>query len=100
LALTIWGLTDVRNRGRIDPTTRWLIRRISLATPKRGGFFDGRNPYDVANPAAGDISIRAVSILLLPLSARHAMAIGRLVFHFLAVCVGCWREGVRICGKL
>ncbi len=51
VVLTVWGLTDVRSRARIDPADP-LVHKTDLTVYTEAGaaFFDGRNPYDVSNP--------------------------------------------------
>jgi hypothetical protein len=49
--LTIWGYVDIGPRGRIDPI--YLDRHktdFTVFTEAGAAFFDGRNPYLVANP--------------------------------------------------
>ena len=52
VVLSVWGLTDVRSRGRIDPAD-FLAHKSDLTcyTEAAKAFFDGRDPYEVANPA-------------------------------------------------
>ncbi len=51
LALAIWGLTDVRNRGRVDPEDGIVHRSdVTVYTGAGVAIFDGRDPYAYANP--------------------------------------------------
>src|SRR5258708_19302962 len=71
LALTVWGLTDVRNRGRIDPDDPLAHKTdLTVYTEAGAAFFDGRNPYDVSNPRGWRyLYPPLLAILMAPLAA-------------------------------
>ncbi len=49
-ALVVWGLVDVRARGRIDPENLVEHRTdLTVYTEAGAAFFDGRDPYGVTN---------------------------------------------------
>ena len=99
LALTIWGLTDVRNRGRVDPHDP-LVHKTDLTcyTVAGAAFFDGRNPYDVSNPRGWRYLYPPLfAILLAPLAALDTQWQSVVWFFLsLAFCWGCYRESLRI----
>jgi hypothetical protein len=99
LALTVWGLTDVRNRGRIDPDDPLAHKTdLTVYTEAGAAFFDGRNPYDVSNPRGWRYLYPPLfAILLAPLSAL-APQWQAVVWYFISLlfALGCWRESVRI----
>ena len=50
-AMTIWGLTDVRSRGRPHLENPLKHRTdLTVFTEAGAAFFDGRPPYEVSNP--------------------------------------------------
>ena len=99
LALIVWGFTDVRNRGRVDPDDP-LAHKTDLTVYTEAGraFFDGRNPYDVSNPRGWRYLYPPLfAILLAPLAAL-APQWQAVVWYFVSLlfALGCWRESRRI----
>jgi Glycosyltransferase family 87 len=99
LALIVWGLTDVRNRGRIDPDDPLAHKTdLTVYTEAGAAFFDGRNPYDVSNPRGWRYLYPPLfAILLAPLSALDPQW-QAVVWYFVSLlfALGCWGESVRI----
>jgi hypothetical protein len=99
VVLSIWGLTDVRNRGRIDPAD-FLAHKSDLTcyTEAAKAFFDGRDPYEVANPRGWRYLYPPLfAILLAPLAEFDSQTQVVLWFFFnLLVAWGCYRESIRI----
>ena len=99
LALTIWGLTDVRIRGQVDPHDPLLHKTdLTCYTVAAAAFFDGRNPYDVANPRGWRYLYPPLfAILLWPLAALDSQW-QAVIWYFVSLLFawGCWREGKRI----
>lgn len=93
--LTIWGLTDVRDRGYPHPENPLKHRTdLTVYTGAGAAFFDGRAPYEVSN-------IRGWKYLYPPLFAMLLAPLDGLpsqdqvtVWFFLCVlaCWGCYRE--------
>src|SRR4051812_35861414 len=51
VAAAVWGLTDVRNRARVDPDDPTAHKSdFTVYTEAGAAFFDGRDPYAVASP--------------------------------------------------
>jgi len=49
--LVVWGLTDVRSRASFDPLKPEKHRTdLTVFTEAGAAFYDGRDPYEVANP--------------------------------------------------
>jgi Glycosyltransferase family 87 len=99
VVLTLWGLTDVRSRARIDPTDP-LAHKTDLTVYSEAGaaFFDGRNPYDVSNPRGWRYLYPPLfAILMAPLSALDSQW-QAVVWYFISLgfAWGTWREAVRI----
>ena len=81
--LIVWGLIDVRSRGRIEPDNLVEHRTdFTVYTTAGAACFDGRDPYAVTNAcAAGVICIRRCwqSCWLL---SQSSIPGGRLRFGF------------------
>jgi hypothetical protein len=99
LALAVWGLTDVRNRGRVDPDDPLVHKTdFTVFTEAGAAFFDGRNPYDVSNPRGWRYLYPPLfAILVSPLAALDPQW-QAVVWYFisLAFAYGCYRESIRI----
>jgi hypothetical protein len=99
LALAVWGLTDVRNRGRVDPDDPLAHKTdFTVFTEAGAAFFDGRNPYDVSNPRGWRYLYPPLfAILVSPLAALDPQW-QAVVWYFisLAFAYGCHRESIRI----
>jgi hypothetical protein len=99
IAIVIWGLTDVRRRARIDPKNPAAHKTdFTVYTEAGAAFFDGRDPYDVANPRGWHYLYPPLfAILAAPLAAFDTQ-IQAVVWYFVSVaaCFGIWRE----CRKL
>ncbi|MBI3838018.1 MAG: DUF2029 domain-containing protein [Planctomycetia bacterium] len=99
LVLAIWGWTDVRLRGAIDPGNIWLHKTdFTVFTEAGAAFFDGRDPYAVTNPRGWKYLYPPLfAILLAPLHHLPPQA-QVLVWFFLSVLMGwgCYLECVRI----
>jgi hypothetical protein len=51
VGLAIWGWVDIPRRGRIVPGhIEWHMTDFTVFTEAGAAFFDGRDPYEVANP--------------------------------------------------
>jgi len=101
LALTLWGLLDVRRRGYLDPENPAEHKTdFTVYTEAGAAFFDGRPPYDVANPRGW--TYLYPPMLALVLAPLHALPTQDQVtvwfFVSLLICWGCYRECVRILG--
>jgi hypothetical protein len=98
-ALTIWGFTDVRRRGYPYPQTP-LEHKTDLTVYTEAGwaFFDGRKPYEVANPRGW--TYLYPPMLALMLAPLHVLPMQDQVtvwfFLSLLMCWGCWRECRRV----
>ncbi|MBN2475153.1 MAG: DUF2029 domain-containing protein [Pirellulales bacterium] len=93
--LTIWGLTDVRRRGYAHPENPAKHRTdLTVYTEAGAAFFDGRAPYEVANPRGWRYLYPPMFALLL--APLHALASQDQVtvwfFVCLLICWGCFRE--------
>jgi hypothetical protein len=99
VAVAIWGLTDVRSRGRIDPEHPGVHRTdFSVYTEAGAAFFDGRDPYAVTNPRGwGYLYPPLFAILVAPLHALPSQ-LQVLVWFALSVLMvwGCYRECSRL----
>jgi hypothetical protein len=103
VAFAVWGWLDVRTRGTVDPNRRWIHKTdFTVYTEAGAAFFDGREPYSVANPRGwGYLYPPLFAILVAPL---HALDTRDQVFAWFVASVvlgwGCYRELVRIAGRL
>jgi len=101
LALTIWGMLDVRRRGYPHPETPHEHKTdLTVYTEAGAAFFDGRPPYEVCNPRGWTYLYPPMfAMLLAPL---HAMSMQDQVtvwfFISLLFCWGCYRECRRLIG--
>ena len=102
LVCAIWGLTDVRSRGRIDPRNPHQrnvhMTDVTVYTEAGAAIFDGRDPYEVTNPRGWHYLYPPLfAMLLAPLAALDPQ--WQVVIWF-GVSVlagwGCFRE----CGRL
>ena len=95
VALTIWGLTDVRRRGYVRPEHPEKHRTdLTVYTGAGAAFYDGRPAYDVRNPRGWRYLYPPMfALLLAPLDALAPQDQVTLWF-FLCVlfCWGCYRE--------
>ena len=99
VALSIWGWFDVRRRGFAYPDAPEEHRTdLTVYTEAGAAFFDGRNPYEVANLRGWTYLYPPLFALLLaplsPLQPQNQV----LVWFFLSLlfCWGCYRECRRI----
>jgi Glycosyltransferase family 87 len=102
LGIVVWGLTDVRSRGRVDPRNPHQrnvhMTDVTVYTEAGAAIFDGRDPYEVTNPRGWHYLYPPLfAMLLAPLAALDPQ--WQVVIWF-AVSVlagwGCLRE----CGRL
>jgi hypothetical protein len=95
VVLTIWGLTDVRQRARIDPENPTAHKTdFTVYTEAGAAFFDGRDPYEVSNPRGWHYLYPPLfAILVAPLASLGSQT-QAVVWYFmsLAACFGVWRE--------
>lgn len=105
-ALVAWGLTDVRNRGRIDPAdpANPQVHKSDLTvyTEASKAFFDGRNPYTVANPRGWHYLYPPLFAIVLEPLAQFGSQTQVVIWYFLNLLVvwGCYRESRRILALL
>jgi hypothetical protein len=99
VALSIWGLVDVRRRGYSYPKSPAEHRTdLTVYTEAGAAFFDGRQPYEVANPRGWTYLYPPLFALLLaplhPLPTQDQVT----VWFFLNLLIGwgCYRELRRI----
>jgi hypothetical protein len=99
LVFAIWGWTDVRLRGALDPTNAWNHKTdFTVFTEAGAAFFDGRDPYAVTNVRGWKYLYPPLfAILLAPLHHLPTQA-QVLVWFALSVLMlwGCCRECARI----
>lgn len=99
VALTIWGFVDVRRRGYPSPQTPLAHKTdLTVYTEAGAAFFDGRQPYEVANPRGWTYLYPPMfAMLLAPLHALPTQD-QVMVWFFLSLlfCWGCWHEMRRI----
>ncbi len=98
-ALSIWGLTDVRNRGRVDPNDPLNHKTdLTVYTEAGSAFFDGRNPYDVANPRGWKYLYPPLFAILMAPLARLDPQWQAVAWFFFSLLIGwgCYRECRRI----
>ncbi len=99
VGLVIWGLTDVRSRGRVDPDRPGVHRTdFTVYTEAGAAFFDGRDPYAVTNPRGwGYLYPPLLAILVAPLHVLDPQ-LQVLTWFFLNLFVGwgCCRESIRL----
>jgi hypothetical protein len=98
-ALTVWGFADVRQRGYLRPHNPEEHRTdLTVYTESGAAFFDGRSPYEVANPRGWTYLYPPLFALLL--APLHALPMQDQVtvwfFISLLFCWGCYRECRRL----
>ena len=94
-ALVVWGLVDVRARGRIDPENLVEHRTdLTVYTEAGAAFFDGRDPYGVTNARGwGYLYPPLFAILIAPLAALGPQVQVTIWFFISLVLLwGCYRE--------
>jgi hypothetical protein len=94
-AVTVWGFLDVRRRGYPYPECPEEHRTdLTVYTESGAAFFDGRNPYEVANPRGWTYLYPPLFALLLaplhPLPMQDQVTVW--FFVSLLFCWGCCRE--------
>jgi hypothetical protein len=99
VAATIWGFVDVRRRGYPYPDCPEEHRTdLTVYTEAGAAFFDGRHPYEVANPRGWTYLYPPLFALLLaplhPLPMQDQVTVW--FFVSLLICWGCYRECRRI----
>jgi hypothetical protein len=99
IALTIWGMTDVRRRGYFNPQNPDDHKTdFTVYTEAGAAFFDGRPPYEVANPRGWCYLYPPMFALIL--APLHNLTMQDQVtlwfFISLLICWGCYRESLRI----
>ena len=103
VALVIWGATDVRQRGIVDPLRPDRHKTdFTVYTEAGAAFFDGRDPYQVTNIRGwGYIYPPLFAMLVSPL---HALGPRSQVLVFYAFsCVlafGCYFEGRKLAASV
>ncbi len=98
-AATVWGFVDVRRRGYRYPNCPDEHRTdLTVYTEAGAAFFDGRNPYEVANPRGWTYLYPPMFALLLaplhPLPMQDQVTVW--FFVSLLFCWGCYRECCRL----
>jgi hypothetical protein len=97
--LVIWGFTDVRKRGRTDPATPMNhMTDLTVYTEAGAAFFDGRDPYSVANPRGWHyLYPPLLAIVLAPLAKLDSQwQVVIWYFFSIAVAWGCCYESMRL----
>lgn len=102
-AILIWGFVDVRRRGYFHPETPWEHRTdLTVYTEAGAAFFDGREPYKVANPRGW--TYLYPPLLALALAPLHWLPMeDQVTVWFLLSLLFCWgcyyelRRLIRIC---
>ena len=93
--LIVWGLIDVRSRGRIEPGNLVEHRTdFTVYTEAGAACFDGRDPYAVTNARGwGYLYPPLFAILVAPLSTLEAQwQVTIWFFVSLLLLWGCYRE--------
>jgi hypothetical protein len=99
MLLVVWGLTDVRHRGRYDPATPLNhMTDLTVYTEAAAAFFDGRDPYTVSNPRGWHyLYPPLLAIALAPLSKLDSQWQAVIWYFFsLAIAWGCGYESLRL----
>jgi hypothetical protein len=99
VALTIWGLLDVRRRGHAPADSPQGHKSdLTVYTEAGAAFFDGRPPYDVCNPRGWTYVYPPIfAMLLAPLHALPMQDQVTLWFFLcLAMCWGIFCESRRL----
>ncbi|MDZ4817867.1 MAG: glycosyltransferase family 87 protein [Planctomycetota bacterium] len=103
LVIVIWGLTDVRRRGRIDPVDTFAHKTdFTVYTEAGAAFFDGRDPYEVTNTRGWHYLYPPLfAIVVAPLAALSSQA-QVVVWYFISVaaCIGTWFECRRMLRRI
>jgi Glycosyltransferase family 87 len=99
VGFTIWGYTCVAPTGRIVPGhTEWHRTDFTVFTEAGAAFFDGRNPYRVANPRGWHYLYPPLfALLVAPLSLFDTQS--QVAFWYavnVAVTFGCFGEARRL----
>jgi hypothetical protein len=99
IALTIWGLLDVRRRGYFNPENPGEhMSDFTVYTEAGAAFFDGRPPYEVTNPRGWCYLYPPMFALVV--APLHVLPMQDQVtvwfFLSLLMCWGCFRECQRI----
>lgn len=93
--LAVWGLTDVRSRASFDPLKPERHRTdLTVFTEAGAAFYDGRDPYEVANPRGWKYPNPPLfAMLAAPLHALDPQWQGVVWFGLsLAMAWGCYIE--------
>ncbi|HTQ40145.1 MAG TPA: glycosyltransferase family 87 protein [Pirellulales bacterium] len=99
VALTVWGLTDVRSRARTDLNNPLAHRTdLTVNTVAGAAMFDGRDPYAVSNLRGWHYHLPPLlAILVAPLSALDTQWQGVIWYAMSLVMLwGCYTECRRI----
>jgi hypothetical protein len=99
VAIIVWGLTDVRQRARIDPHNVSVHKTdFTVYTEAGAAMFDGRDPYQVANSRGWKYVYPPLfAIVVAPLHTLDPQFQVILWFAIsVCMCWGCYRECVRI----
>jgi len=102
LAFIIWGLTDIRYRAGLHPDEPWKHRTdFTVYTEAGAAFFDGRDPYEVANPRGWKyLYPPMLALTMAPLHPLPTVVQGLIWYALsLAMLWGCYRESVRLVQK-
>src|SRR5436190_940496 len=97
VAIIVWGLTDVRQRARIDPHNISVHKTdFTVYTEAGAAMFDGRDPYQVANPRGWKYVYPPLfAIVMAPLHTWDPQFQVILWFAIsVCLCWGCYRECV------
>lgn len=98
-AATVWGFVDVRRRGYLYPECPDEHRTdLTVYTEAGAAFFDGRNPYEVANPRGWTYLYPPLFALMLAPLHPLPMQDQVTVWYFVSLlfCWGCFCECRRI----
>ena len=99
LALVVWGLTDVRMRGRVDPLKPGVHKTdVTVYTGAGKAIFDGNDPYLVTSPRGWHYLYPPLfAILMAPLAAVDTQW-QSVAFFAISVLAGwgCFVEGRKL----
>ena len=98
----VWGATDVRNRGRIDPHDVGVHKTdFTCYTEAGAAFFDGRDPYHVTNVRGWGYPYPPLFALLVAPLAHCDPQVQVVVWYALSVlmCWGCYWESRKLWSK-
>ena len=99
VAATIWCFVDVRQRGYLYPECPEEHRTdLTVYTEAGWAFFDGGQPYEVANPRGWTyLYPPMLALMVAPLDVLPTQdQVTVWFFISLLFCWGCWRECCRI----